>query len=124
MPWRPRRRWAAPRVWLEGGSLGEFVFALVFGLVVFPLLTFILLTGGEIVLLVVILPFVALARIAFGRHWWVEVRKGFSPYWEVQAGRWQQSGAYIRKIAGDIERGDLPLRSLGAPDEKSPTEPI
>lgn len=103
-----------PRLWLEdAGGLTEFVFALVFGLVIFPVLTFVFLSGGEIVLLALIVPFAAIGRIAFGKHWWIEARKGFHPYWEEQAGTWRQSAERIRNVAGGIERGDHPLRSLG-----------
>ncbi|WP_182377440.1 hypothetical protein [Nocardioides sp. WS12] len=114
VPWRPRRRYLGPRLWVESaGSITEFVFALVFGLVIFPILTFVFLSGGEIVLLGLIVPFVAIGRIAFGKHWWIEAREGFTPFWEEQAGTWRLSGERIRKVAGDIERGDLPLQSLG-----------
>lgn len=115
LPWRPRRRMVGPRLWLEGADgIAGFVIALVLGLVVLPVLSFVLLSGGELVLLVALLPIVTLARIAFGRKWWVEARLGFRAHWEQEVGSWAASGQRIRDVAGAIERGDPPMQTLGS----------
>ncbi|MBM7519033.1 hypothetical protein [Nocardioides nitrophenolicus] len=123
LPWRPRRRYLGPSLNLDvvDGLVG-FLVALVFGLVVLPIASFVFLTGGELVLLVVLLPAVTLGRVLFGRHWWIEARLGFRPYWETEAGDWKESGRRIRAVAESIERGDPPMRTLGE-QEPEPTRP-
>ncbi len=114
LPWRPRPRALGPNLSLDVvDGLTGFLFALVFGLIVLPVLSFVVLTGGELALLVVLLPGVTLARIVFGKRWWVEARLGYRPYWEAEAGDWQESGRRIRAVAESIGRGDPPMQTLG-----------
>ncbi|GAA1538873.1 hypothetical protein [Nocardioides humi] len=118
LPWRPRPRSWGPQFLLEAADgITGFLLALVIGLVVLPVATFVLLSGGELVILLVVLPFVVAGRVIFGRTWWVEARLGFRPYWEEESGDWRTSGQRIRQVAEAIERGDPPLRTLGPPAE-------
>lgn len=71
------------------------------------------LAAIEFAVLLLLVPFLAMARVMFGRHWVVEVRRGFTPYYEEHAGDWAISSERIRNLAGAIERGDLPPRTLG-----------
>ena len=71
-----------------------------------------LLTGIELVLLLAILPFAIGARVVFGRHWTVEVRRGFTPIHEERAGSWTASGVRIRELAREIESGSVPAATL------------
>jgi hypothetical protein len=71
-----------------------------------------LLTGIELVLLLAILPFAVGARVVFGRHWTVEVRRGFTPVHEERAGSWTASGVRIQEIAKQIQTGCVPADTL------------
>ena len=71
-----------------------------------------LLTGIELVLLLAILPFAVGARVVFGRHWTVEVRRGFTPIHEERAGSWTASGVRIQELAREIESGSVPADTL------------
>lgn len=71
-----------------------------------------LLTGIELVLLLAILPFAIGARVVFGRHWTVEVRRGFTPIHEERAGSWTASGVRIKELAREIESGNVPADTL------------
>lgn len=97
-------------------SLGDDPISLVIGLVLLivmlPFLVLFLIAGLELLVLLLVLPFAIAGRIMFGRHWTVEVRRSFTPYWEGQAGSWGQSGTRIREIAAAIERGQLPPNTL------------
>ena len=71
-----------------------------------------LLTGIELLLLLAILPFAVGARVVFGRHWTVEVRRSFHPIYEERAGDWRASGVRIRELAKQIKAGRVPARTL------------
>lgn len=71
-----------------------------------------LLTGIELLLLLAILPFAVGARVVFGRHWTVEVRRGFTPIHEERAGSWTASGVRITELAREIESGSVPADTL------------
>jgi hypothetical protein len=72
----------------------------------------VLLTGIELLLLLAVLPFAIGARVVFGRHWTVEVRRGFTPIHEEPAGSWRASGVHIRALAEQIQAGRVPARTL------------
>lgn len=125
VPWR-RRRWSrddlpAPDPSLDlGGGLEEAVFGLVLLVVLFlvllvaPVVLLALLVAMEFLLLFVLLPFAVLGRVLFGRHWHVELRRGWTPWHEEAAGGWQASGLRIHDLAADVRRGTIPARTLGA----------
>jgi hypothetical protein len=71
-----------------------------------------LLTSIELLLLLAILPFAVGARVVFGRHWTVEVRRSFHPIYEERAGDWRASGLRIRELAKQIKAGRVPARTL------------
>ncbi len=78
----------------------------------------------QLVLLILLLPAVSLARVLFGKRWWVEARLGYRPYWETEVGDWRESGERIRAVAEGIRRGDPPLQTLGeqTPEQQTPEE--
>lgn len=75
----------------------------------------VLITGIELILLTALLPFAIAARVVFGRHWTVEVRRGFTPIHEERAGDWQASGVRIKELVREIEVGGVPADTLGNP---------
>lgn len=127
--WRVTRRWvpwrrratgvtddSAPDLsWAQG--LGDdpvsIIVAVVALVLLAPFVVLVLLAGVELLLLLLLLPFAILGRVLLGRHWTVEVRRGWRPWWEVRAGDWQASTARIHDVATAIRRGDLPERTLG-----------
>jgi hypothetical protein len=118
--WRISRRWVPWRRRLKATldsvpdlpSLGDDPISLVIGLVLLivmiPVLLLALAAGLELLLLMLVLPFALLARVAFGRHWHVEVRNGFTYAYEVDAGGWRASAAAIREIADEVRQGRHP----------------
>lgn len=117
VPWRWRRR--RPGIDLADLSLGDdlfsFVIFLVLAIFVVPLLGALIIGVLEGLLLLALVPVLAVVRIVFGRHWWVEARRGFRPHWETEAGTWVESKAVIRDAAHRIERGNPPPQTLGPP---------
>lgn len=126
--WRVTRRWVPWRRRLKGSldalpdlpggtSLGDDPVSLVIGLVLLvlllPFLLLGLVAGLELLLLLAVFPFALLGRVLLGRHWTVEVRRGFRPFWEQEAGDWQASGVRIHEVADAIRRGDPPAQTLG-----------
>ena len=80
-----------------------------------PFVFVVVVAGAEFLLLLLVLPFAILGRVLFGRHWTVEVRRGWKPWWETQAGDWQASTLKIHEVADAVRRGDLPPQTIGAP---------
>jgi hypothetical protein len=121
--WRVYRRWLPwnPRVRdVDGGfnldlnfldgvdDIGGAVLAIVLGLVLallVPIIVVVLITGAEVVLVLVVLPFAIGGRMLFGRKWWVQVRRGWHLEREEMVGDWQASGLAVRDVAAQIERG-------------------
>ena len=86
-----------------------FLPVLIVGLVLLLVgLAFVLVAVLELLLLALLVPLVVLGRVAFGRKWVVEARRGFTPVHSEQAGDWQTSGLWIRQLADLIRQGDLP----------------
>ncbi|MEU4418931.1 hypothetical protein [Nocardia salmonicida] len=127
VPWRLRRREMDP---LDGADVAsDFGDDLIIGLVLFAVVLVVallfpwvfvaLFAMVELLLLLVLLPIAVVGRVVFGRHWHVELRRGFRPWWEVEAGDWQASKLKIHEVADDVRQGEIPPRTLGfrAPDE-------
>lgn len=126
--WRVSRRWVPWRRRLKGaldgvpdlgvGSLGDDPISLVIGLVLLvvllPFLLLFLVAGLELLALLAALPLAVLGRVLLGRHWTVEVRRGWRPWWEMRSGDWAASRLQIHDIAAAIERGELPPRTLAS----------
>ena len=126
--WRVTRRWVPWRRRLKGsldlapdlpvGSLGDdpisAIVGIVFLVILLPFLVLALIAGLELLLVLLVLPFAVLARMMFGKHWHVEVRRGFKPVHEVEAGDWQASGLKIHELALSLERGDTVPQDLGS----------
>lgn len=111
MPWRRRLHmpdWATSgTTFMPGEVLGGLVNAVV-GIVVFvPVLLWSLVLLLEVVLMLLVTPFVLLARIV-GSPWPVEVRDRWTFAWETMAGDWGRSGEVIDEVAEILRRGDRP----------------
>lgn len=126
--WRVSRRWVPWRrrvkslddntpdlSWASG--LGDDPVSLVISLVALvllaPFVLLVLVAGAELLLLLLLLPLAILGRVLLGRHWTVEVRRGWRPWWESRVGDWQASGLRIHEIADAIRRGQAPPQTLG-----------
>jgi len=129
--WRVTRRWVPWRRRLKGAldampdlpvsGLGDDPISAVIGIILLiillPFLVLALIAGLELLLLLLVLPFAALARVLLGRHWTIEARRGYKIWWDAEAGSWQDSGVRIHDVAGAIERGELPRRTVGTASE-------
>jgi|GEM_PF-2350859 len=130
--WRVTRRWVPWRRRVRGAGdawsmvptlpAGEdpisavitIVILVVFAPVILLALVLTVLATIEFAVILLLIPVLFVARALFGRHWIVEVRRGYLPYYEEHAGDWSTSHARIESIAGAIERGDRPPHTLGA----------
>lgn len=128
--WRVTRRWVPWRRRLRGidsgpldlaGGLGDdpisAIVAIVLLVLALPFLALSLVVATELLLLLLLLPFAVLARVLLGRAWTIEARRGFTIWWDAPGGDWRASGEQIRAVAGAIQRGDLPRRTVGAEDD-------
>ncbi len=125
VPWRRRLR-ADPAQGMDArpSGLGDdpvsAVIALVFLVLALPFLLLTLLVGLEVLLLLVLVPFAVLARMLLGQHWTVEVRKGFSIWWQAPSGDWQESGVLIHDVALAIHKGEPLTHPLDAESRSDP----
>lgn len=82
------------------------IFAALALVLAIPGLVITALVMAEGLLLLLLLPVAVLARIALGRHWFVEVSTGpFEQVWEGDGGSWSQSARLIEQIAGEVREG-------------------
>jgi len=122
--WRVSRRWVPWRRRLKGlvdgpdlpTGLGDDPVSVVIGVLclvlLIPFLVVALVAGIELLLLLLVFPFALIGRIMFGRHWAVEVRQGWQPFWEREVGTWRASRDRILEIGNAIREGRLPPRNL------------
>lgn len=123
--WRVTRRWVPWRRRLKNkadlapdlpSGLGDDPVSAVIGLVLLvlalPFLLLALLVTLELLVLLLLVPFALLARVAFGRHWTIEARRGFTTVWEDPAGDWRASGTRIHEVAAAIRSGRLPRQNV------------
>lgn len=120
VPWRRRVKgvldWLPDGYWSTAGDGTVGAILSIIGLIILiPFLVLALVAGIELLLVLLVLPFAILGRMAFGRHWTVEVRRGWEPWSEEQAGDWQASGLRIHALADEIRRGDAPTQTLSLP---------
>lgn len=73
-----------------------------------------LVAAVEFLAILALIPLLVLARVIFGRRWVVEVRRGFTPWYEQAVGDWSASRTAIETFADAIRRGQLPPHTLGA----------
>ncbi|MBF4161760.1 hypothetical protein [Nocardioides acrostichi] len=116
VPWRRRVRDVdAPDLPVDG--LGDDPISMIVGvialIILLPFIVIALIAAVELLLVLLLLPFAVLGRVIFGRAWHVELREGFKPYFEEQAGDWQASGLRIHSLADEVRQGHLPQRTLG-----------
>lgn len=121
--WRVTRRWVPWRRrikgdgdWAPDGGTLEFgddpVSLAVAAILLVPFVVLALLVSVELLLILLVLPVALIGRVAFGRHWTVELRRGWKPYWEESVGDWQASGTRIHEVADGVRRGILPSQTL------------
>jgi len=135
--WRVTRRWVPWRRRLKGaiGSVPDVVpsglgsdpiSAVIFVvclIIAIPFLLLALLASIELLALLLVFPVALAGRVLFGRHWTIEVRRGFRPHWEERSGDWSTSGRRIAEVAEAIERGAVPPTSWPADgQERVPEE--
>jgi hypothetical protein len=127
--WKVRRRWKLRLHWRrmdigfdaldpldaafflgDVDSLGGFVAAIVFGLLVVAALAVIVTFLLPLVLLVLEAVVLAVWVVALGRSWTVEaVTEGPPPEaLRIDAGGWRGSGRAVTTTAEALERGELP----------------
>lgn len=100
--------------WSNWGDSVLGAFLTIIGLIILiPFLVLALIAGIELLLVLVFLPFVIVGRVVFGRHWTVEVRRGWVPWTEEQAGDWRDSSLRIYALADEIRAGSIPEQTLG-----------
>ncbi|WP_418060052.1 hypothetical protein [Pimelobacter simplex] len=129
--WRVTRRWVPWRRRLKGvdadtgpldwgNGLGDdpisAVLAIVLLIIALPFILLGLFVALEFLLLLLLVPFATLVRVAFGAHWTIEARRGFSIWWDAPSGSWGESGRRIQDVARAIEEGDLPPRTVAPKD--------
>ncbi|WP_156411680.1 hypothetical protein [Nocardioides sp. Soil805] len=124
VPWRRRIRDTTDRLpHLPDGGIGDDPISMIIGLLLLiamlPFLLLMLVAGLEMVLILLVMPFAVLGRVVVGRRWTVEVRCGWEPHSEEQVGSWHHAGLRIHEVAREIQRGQVPQRTLGTP----PREP-
>lgn len=127
--WRVTRRWVPWRRRVKGVldsvpdvgyiSLGDdpisAIIAVVLLVLLIPFVLLAIVASLEILLVLLVLPFAIAGRAIFGRHWTVEVRRGWRPYAEEEAGDWQASTLRIHELADAVRRGQVPAQTLGLP---------
>ena len=96
-----------------GGDPISAVLGVVALVIAIPFIVLAVVAGLELLLLLLVLPFALLGRVAFGRHWHVEVRRGWRPWSEVEAGDWHASGVRIHELSAAIEHGEVPEQRHG-----------
>lgn len=126
--WRVSRRWVPWRRKIKdvptgGLDVPDFgvdddlgIFAII-GLILFvifvlPFLLLAFLVAAEFALILLVLPFAVLGRVLFGRRWHVELRRGWKPWTEVEAGRWTEATLTIHQLADAVRRGETPAPTL------------
>jgi hypothetical protein len=115
LPWRLRRREPEVDPGPTGGGPEDLVVGVVVALLALlvPVVLVVVFAAFEALLLLVLLPFALLGRVLLGRRWTVEVRRGWTPWWEEQADDWSTAGVRIHALAEEIRRGAVPLQVLG-----------
>ncbi|MDN4173674.1 hypothetical protein QWY28_12005 [Nocardioides sp. SOB77] len=125
VPWRRRFRDGLDAVpsgsfSLAGDDPVSLVLSLLAVLLLLPFLLVVAVAWLELLVLLLVLPFAVAWRVARGRHWHVEARRGFTPWWEVDAGSWSASRDRIAAVADAVRRGDTPERTIDAPPLEHP----
>lgn len=128
--WRVSRRWLPWRVRLRdlrdhapnpisgGGDIDDLLVGILFWVAflviaaVVPIVLSLLFLPLEVLALVIVLPLAVIGRITFGRKWHVELRRGWRPWTEVEAGRWREATLTIHQLADAVRRGDIPASTI------------
>lgn len=112
-PWRPRKRKIGAGDALDvvtiSGGLGGLVASLVFALVILLFGSLILFGVEAILLIALLVPILALARVLWVLPWVVEATRGDEILGVVKIRGWRDSEAAIRDIAAGYEHGEDPF---------------
>jgi hypothetical protein len=111
LPWNPKSPKLAenadglsvdvPDVGDDLGIVGVVLFFVALILLI-PFIALLVLIGIELILFAVVLPFAVVGRMFFGKHWWVQTRRGWKLASEEMVGDWTASGIRIRELARDL----------------------
>lgn len=114
VPWRRRLKGALDTVSISPGSAhGDDPVSFAIWLVLTAVAAAALLVAGlELLALASVMPLALTGRVLFGRHWVVEVRRGWRPWWEAETGDWRACQLRIHEIVAAIRRGELPPRTI------------
>lgn len=116
-PWRRRIKGALDLLPDVPSGFGDdpisAIITVFFLILAIPFVVIAIISGAELLLLLLLFPFVVLARVLFGRHWIVEARKGWTIHWDTPAGDWQASGVTIHEVAAAIQHGTPPPKTCG-----------
>jgi hypothetical protein len=116
LPWRRRTQgWDTSWGWDASPDLADGVVLAILLFLLAPFLLLAIFVATELLLLLLLLPLAVLARLALGRQWTVEARRGFTLVWDTPAGDWQESDIRIHEVADAIRRGELPGAAQHAP---------
>ncbi|MCW2857259.1 MAG: hypothetical protein JWR52_2874 [Marmoricola sp.] len=117
LPWNLRKRdfgnpFGNPLGLLDGADdLAGAAVALVMGIVLVlfggVILTFTILAGEAVLLLLLLIPLYFAARTFWVLPWIIEAKAGNQVLAQEKVRGWRESDAHIREIAGRLERGEL-----------------
>jgi hypothetical protein len=123
LPWRRRAR-ADALDWLPdlpGPDLdvGDDPIGLVIvAILLIPLLAILALVLGEVLLLLLLLPFFVLARSVFGTPWVIEVSQGHKILHLEAVQGWGASTRRIERLASQVRGGQLPPGDLPQDEQR------
>ncbi|GAA1157679.1 hypothetical protein [Ornithinicoccus hortensis] len=114
VPWRRRLKgaWELMPNLPGGDDPISMTLTVIILILCLPIFVLVIVWGLEFLVLLLLLPFVVLARSVFGHQWVIEARKGWTPVWEEPAGNWAESAQAIRDVAAAIEQGNTPPANL------------
>jgi len=113
MPWRQHARDVDPALganFADGGidhPAGILVMLLL--ILLAPVIAFLVVTVGELLLLLALLPLFIAARLGWVMTWTVLVKKDREVLGSRKAKGWTDSGVLIHDLAAAYERGEDPL---------------
>lgn len=123
-PWKLRKRKLDidfnPFGFIEGADdLAGVAFGLVAGIVLFLfgglVLTFAVLAGEALLVLLLLVPLLAAARLVQVLPWIIEVEYGDEILGTVAVRGWRASEEKLQEVAAAYQRGEDPFAGLGQP---------
>jgi hypothetical protein len=113
LPWRQKPRDVDPNFAgaIDGGGIDHPAGILVMLLLILlaPVIAFLLVTVGEFLILVALLPLFLAGRLGWVMTWTVLVKRDGQLLGTRKVKGWTESGVLIHDVAAAAERGDDPL---------------